>query len=47
VNENTLVTVADMPEGPVQVSFFGGIGRINEPLRTSDGVLLWLRSRIC
>ena len=41
-NENTLVTVADVPEGPVQISFFGGIaiGRINEPLRTSDDVLL-------
>ena len=40
--ENTLVTVAAMPEGPVQVSFFGGIaiGHINEPLRTSDDVLL-------
>jgi hypothetical protein len=41
-NENTLVTVATTPYGPVQVSFFGGIaiGRINEPLRTSDNVLL-------
>ena len=41
-DENTLVTVAAMPEGPVQVSFFGGIaiGHINEPLRTSDDVLL-------
>ena len=41
-DENTLVTVATMPHGPVQVSFFGGIaiGRINEPLRTSDDVLL-------
>ncbi|HYW64068.1 MAG TPA: nucleotidyl transferase AbiEii/AbiGii toxin family protein [Bradyrhizobium sp.] len=39
---NTLVVLADMPSGPVRVSFFGGIrfGRVNDPLPTSDGVLL-------
>ena len=31
-----------MPSGPVKVSYFGnlGIGRVNEPLQTSDSVLL-------
>ncbi len=38
----TLVVLAEMPSGPVKVSFFGGIGfgRINDPLLTSDGTLL-------
>jgi hypothetical protein len=41
-DENTLVVIAPMQSGPVKVSFFGAIavGRINEPLRTSDGTLL-------
>jgi hypothetical protein len=40
--KNTLVLSVPMPSGPVKVSFFGGIGlgRINEPLRTRDLVLL-------
>lgn len=31
-----------MPSGPVRVSFFGGlaIGRINDPLQTTDSTLL-------
>ena len=31
-----------MPAGPVKVSFFGGmgIGRVSDPLRTTDGTLL-------
>jgi hypothetical protein len=31
-----------MPSGPVKISFFGGLGlgRINDPLRTRDSVLL-------
>ena len=39
---DTLVVLADMPSGPVKVSFFGGIkfGRVNDPLRTDDDVLL-------
>lgn len=39
---NTLVVSAAMPSGPVKVSFFGGLalGRINQPLRTKDSVLL-------
>jgi hypothetical protein len=39
---DTLVVLAKMPSGPVKVSFFGGIGfgRVNDPLRTVDGVLL-------
>src|SRR5437762_4022793 len=39
---NTLVLLAEMPAGPVKVSFFGGIGfgRINDPLLTRDGTLL-------
>ena len=41
-DENTLVVIAQMPSGPVKVSFFGGlsIGRINEPLQTTDSTLL-------
>jgi Nucleotidyl transferase AbiEii toxin, Type IV TA system len=40
--ENTLVVSAMMPSGSVKVSFFGGlsIGRINDPLRTADAILL-------
>jgi Nucleotidyl transferase AbiEii toxin, Type IV TA system len=39
---DTLVVVAEMPSGPVKVSFFGGIGfgRVNDPLQTRDGTLL-------
>jgi hypothetical protein len=39
---DTLVVVSEMQSGPVKVSFFGGIGfgRVNDPLRTSDGILL-------
>ena len=39
---NTLVALAQMPSGPVKVSFFGGIGfgRVNLPLQTRDGTLL-------
>ena len=39
---DTLVVLADMLSGPVKVSFFGGIkfGRVNDPLRTNDDVLL-------
>jgi hypothetical protein len=39
---DTLVVLAEMPSGPVKVSFFGGIGfgRVNDPLQTGDGVLL-------
>ncbi|VIO72868.1 hypothetical protein CI1B_45160 [Bradyrhizobium ivorense] len=39
---DTLVVLAEMPSGPVKVSFFGGlkIGRVNDPLETADGVLL-------
>jgi hypothetical protein len=39
---DTLVMLAEMPSGPVKVSFFGGIGfgRVNDPLRTGDGILL-------
>ncbi|WP_315831359.1 nucleotidyl transferase AbiEii/AbiGii toxin family protein [Bradyrhizobium prioriisuperbiae] len=38
----TLVVLAQMPSGPVKVSFFGGLslGRIKPPLQTRDGVLL-------
>lgn len=41
-DSNTLVMVAEMPSGPVKVSYFGdlGIGHINEPLHTSDSTLL-------
>jgi hypothetical protein len=41
-DKNTLVVIAPMSSGPVKVSFFGGltIGRVNEPLQTSDRTLL-------
>jgi hypothetical protein len=41
-SENTLVVAAQMPSGPVKVSFFGGvaIGRINAPNQTNDTKLL-------
>ena len=41
-DENTLVMGVSMPSGPVKVSFFGGLalGRINDPIRTRDRVLL-------
>jgi hypothetical protein len=41
-DENTLVMDVPMPSGRVKVSFFGGLalGRINDPLRTRDKVLL-------
>lgn len=41
-DENTLVLDVVMPSGHVKISFFGGIalGRINDPLRTRDKVLL-------
>jgi hypothetical protein len=41
-DKNTLVVEVSMPSGPVKVSFFGGLalGRINDPLRTADKVLL-------
>jgi Nucleotidyl transferase AbiEii toxin, Type IV TA system len=41
-DENTLVMDVSMPSGSVKVSFFGGLalGRINDPLRTRDVVLL-------
>jgi Nucleotidyl transferase AbiEii toxin, Type IV TA system len=41
-DENTLVIDVPMPSGRVKVSFFGGLalGRINDPLRTTDDVLL-------
>jgi hypothetical protein len=41
-DENSLTVIVEMPSGPVKVSFFGGIaiGRINDPLRTSDSTLL-------
>lgn len=39
---NTLVVSATMPSGPVKLSFFGGLGlgHVNDPLRTADGILL-------
>ena len=39
---DSLVVVAEMPSGPVKISFFGGIGfgRVNDPLQTGDGILL-------
>ena len=39
---NTLVVAADTGDATVRISFFGaiGIGHVNEPLLTSDGVLL-------
>lgn len=41
-DKNTLVLNVPMPSGSVKLSFFGGLalGRINDPLRTKDGVLL-------
>jgi len=41
-DENSLVVDVPMPSGSVKVSFFGGLalGRINDPLRTTDLVLL-------
>lgn len=41
-DENTVVVIAQMASGTVKVSFFGGmnIGRINDPLQTTDSVLL-------
>jgi len=41
-DENTLVVTARMAAGPVKASFFGGvnIGRINDPLLTTDSILL-------
>jgi hypothetical protein len=41
-DENTLVVAVPARGGPVRVSFFGNmnIGRINDPLLTSDSVLL-------
>lgn len=41
-DENTLVVDASTRSGRVKVSFFGGLalGRISDPLRTRDGVLL-------
>jgi hypothetical protein len=39
---DTLVVLAEMQSGPVKVSFFGGVGFgcVNDPLRTSDDILL-------
>ncbi|MBR0778271.1 nucleotidyl transferase AbiEii/AbiGii toxin family protein [Bradyrhizobium diazoefficiens] len=39
---NTLVVSADMPSGPVKISFFGriGFGRVNDPNQTTDGTIL-------
>jgi hypothetical protein len=39
---DTLVILAEMPSGPVKISFFGsiGFGRVNDPLQTRDGILL-------
>jgi hypothetical protein len=39
---DTLVVMAEMPSGPVKVSFFGNIrfGRVNDALQTRDDVLL-------
>jgi hypothetical protein len=41
-DENTLVLDVPMPAGRVKLSFFGGLtlGRLNDPLQTSDEVLL-------
>jgi Nucleotidyl transferase AbiEii toxin, Type IV TA system len=41
-DQNSLVVDVSLPSGHVKVSFFGGLdlGRINDPLRTSDNVLL-------
>jgi hypothetical protein len=37
---DTLVVVAEMPSGPVKISYFGniGFGRVNDPLQTRDGI---------
>lgn len=39
---DTLVVLAEMPSGPVKILFFGGsgFGRVNDPLRTHDRILL-------
>ncbi len=39
---DTLVVLARMPSGSVKLSFFGNInlGRVNDPLPTSDGTML-------
>ena len=39
---DTQVILAEMPAGPVKISFFGsiGFGRVRDPLQTRDGVLL-------
>jgi hypothetical protein len=39
---DTLAISIAMPSGPVKLSFFGrmGLGRVNDPLQTSDGNLL-------
>ena len=39
---DSLAVLASMPSGTVKVSFFGGrgFGRINDPLQSSDGVML-------
>jgi hypothetical protein len=39
---DTLVVLAEMPSGPVKVSFFGSIsfGHVSDPFETSDGTLL-------
>lgn len=41
-NPDTLVVLAEMPSGPVKISFFGTIkfGRVNDPLQTCDGIML-------
>jgi hypothetical protein len=41
-DENSLVIDVPMPSGSVKLSFFGGLalGRLNDPLRTRDAVLL-------
>jgi len=41
-DKNTLVLNVPMPSGSVKLSFFGGLalGRINDPLRSKDAVLL-------
>ena len=41
-DENTLVISVPMPSGLVKISFFGGLalGRVNDPIRTKDKVLL-------
>jgi hypothetical protein len=39
---DTQVILAEMPAGPLKISFFGsiGFGRVRDPLKTRDGVLL-------